>query len=87
MAKQKTANPKAPAKGKTAEEKAAKFRDLGAKRTMRARKAIRAIGNLGGSGYVSTQEQRDKIISALNEAVDEVRRRLSGGKASDTFEL
>lgn len=64
-------------------EKAAKFKELGVKRTKNAIKAIDLIGNLSGSNYVSTPEQHATIIKALRTAVDTVEAKLSGKPVAD----
>jgi len=79
MAKpKKTASNATPAADKPAETKAAKFARLGMARVPRAVKAITNIGNLAGSGYESTTEQREKIITTLEAAVAAVKARFSG---------
>jgi len=67
-----------PAADKPAETKAEKFARLGMARVPRAIKAITNIGNLAGSGYESTTEQREKIVTALESAVAAVKARFSG---------
>lgn len=52
-----------------AEEKAAKFVELGNARTAKALEAIEVIGNLATPNYVYTQEQADKIVAALTAEV------------------
>lgn len=69
--------PKSPATPKIVETKEQRFVRLATKRTGAAIKKIVNIGNLGGPGYVSTQEQRDKIISSLTDAVTSVKTRLN----------
>lgn len=60
------------------ETKAQKFVRLGVPRVQKAIKALDAIGNLAGSGYESTTEQQEKIITALREKLDAVEKRLAG---------
>lgn len=57
-------------KAARAKAKASKFEELANKRTSRALKQIELIGNLSGSGYVSTTEQLEKIRAALIQAID-----------------
>lgn len=59
------------------EPKNKRFIRLVNQRVGKAVKAIYNIGNLGGSGYESTQEQRDKVIDALTKAVESVSTRLN----------
>jgi hypothetical protein len=65
--------PKAPRKSREPvpanESKADKFKRLAGKRVNKALNGIRGIGNLGGGGYESTAEQREKIEKALNDAL------------------
>jgi predicted component of type VI protein secretion system len=58
-----------PATEKT-ETKAQKFVRLAQARVPKALKSIYNIGNLGGAGYDSTPDQREKIATALREAVE-----------------
>lgn len=79
-----TAAKKAPKKSTAPanETKAQKFSRLATKRVTKALKAVGNIGNLSGAGYESTAEQRAKIVTALQEAVDGVKSRLEGTKAA-----
>jgi len=61
----------------TTETKNQKFVRLAQARVSRAVKMIYNIGNLGGSGYESTEEQRNKISEALNGAVENALNRLN----------
>ena len=54
------------------ESKEAKFGRLATKRTQAALVKIRLLGNLTSSSYRYTEEQANRIISALRQAVDEV---------------
>lgn len=65
------------------ESKSEKFRRLGVKRTTKAIKAIDGLANLAGSGYESTEEQKQIIIGALTDAVKRVQSRFAGVKSSD----
>lgn len=49
------------------ETAAQKFARLAKHRTLRAIKVIRGLGNLGGSQYASTPEQREKIRDTLEK--------------------
>jgi len=70
------------------ESKQDKFKRLATQRVPNAIKKIEIIGNLAGSGYESTQEDTDKIISALQEAVDGVKEKFSKKKTqAPKFEL
>jgi hypothetical protein len=76
MASKKPATTAAPAKARAPrvpvpanESKADKFKRLAGKRVNKALNGIRGIGNLGGGGYESTAEQREKIEKALNDAL------------------
>lgn len=57
--------------------KQARFKRLAGARTNKALNAIRLIGNLTGTNYESTQEQREYIEEALNNAVEEMGLKLS----------
>ena len=61
-----------------------RFQRLAQARTTVALKRIALIGNLGGTGYVSTEEQRSKIIDALTDAVNRVKVKLAKEKAAET---
>lgn len=78
------ADPNAPKKSK-----AERFIELGSKRTGKALKAIRQIGNLSNKGsYEYTEEQVQKIISALRAEVDAIESRFTKGKtAAEEFKL
>lgn len=71
-----------------AEPKSTRFMRLALPRVTKAIKAISTIGNLSGGQYESTPEQREKILAALNEAVNIVSVRLSKETAkTSTFTL
>lgn len=61
-----------------AETKAGKFVRLATARTTKAIKAIGQLNALSGSSYESTPEQREKIITALRNAIDAVETRFAG---------
>jgi len=69
---------------KPAETKDQKFMRLAQARVSRAVKMIYNIGNLGGAGYSSTAEQREKIATALNSAVENTLGRLNKDQAKPT---
>jgi len=77
-AKKKVANPTEP---KIIETKNAKFVRLAQARVSRAVKMIYNIGNLGGAGYESTPDQREKIATALSSAVENALNRLNKEQA------
>ena len=60
-----------------AESKSDRFKRLATKRVRNAIGKIELIGKLSSSAYESTSEEVEKIISALQEAVDNVKARFS----------
>lgn len=62
---------------RTAEQKAAKFRELAKARVSRIINGIRGLGNLSSSNYSSTPSQRAEIIAALKGAVADTEARFS----------
>ena len=69
-----------------AESKEEKFVRLAAKRTQAALVKVRLLGNLTGSSYRYTEEQANKILSSLRQAVDELEgkfRKVRGQKMGD----
>lgn len=58
-----------PVDGEVKETGQQKFQRLANQRVSAALKRIHQIGNLGGAGYESTEDQRSKIETALSEAV------------------
>ena len=70
------------------ESKQDKFKRLASKRVSNAIQKIELIGNLSGASYECTAEDSEKIIAALQQAVDGVKGRFSK-KAPETkkFEL
>lgn len=56
-----------------------RFVRLARQRVPRALKAVEAIGNLTGSGYMHTEEQAQKILGALDAVVERVRSKLTEG--------
>jgi hypothetical protein len=70
------------------ETKEQKFVRLATARVNKVRKALDQIGLLGGASYVSTEEQRKKIIEALEESMEFNTNRLSKVKLSkSSFQL
>lgn len=67
-------------KGESPEDK---FKRLASLRTQNALKKIKLLGNLSGPGYKCTEEQINKIISALRSAVDEVEARFKKQEAKE----
>ena len=68
------------------ESKEEKFARLAAKRTQAALVKVRLLGNLTGSSYRYTEEQANKILSSLRQAVDELEgkfRKVRGQKMGD----
>ena len=72
-----------------AESKHDKFKRLATQRVTNAIKKIELIGNLAGSGYESTPEEVEKILTALQKTVEGVREKFSKTKRADKskFEL
>ena len=71
-------------------DKRQKFVDLAEKRTQRAIKDIRLLGNLANSkNYSYTEEDVRKITKALQEEVTELRRKFEAKPSDDqvTFSL
>ncbi len=54
------------------ETKEQKFARLATKRTQAALTKIRLLGNLTGSSYRYTDEQANRILGSLRQAVDEL---------------
>lgn len=54
------------------ESKEQKFVRLATKRTQAALTKIRLIGNLTSSGYRYTDEQAQRVIGALRQAIDDL---------------
>jgi len=82
--KKKAANTETITTDNKNESKNQKFVRLAQARVSRAVKMIYNIGNLGGSGYESTPEQREKIAQALNGAVENALNRLNKEQAKPT---
>ena len=61
------------------ENKQQKFQRLAMKRVNKAIKSIELIGNLGNKSlYESTQDERKKIIKAINDSVAQMKIDLDG---------
>jgi len=68
------------------ETKEEKFTRLAAKRTQAALIKVRLLGNLTGSSYRYTEEQANKILASLRQAVNELEgkfRKVRGQKMGD----
>jgi len=52
------------------ETKEQKFIRLATRRVNKVRKALDQIGLLGSASYASTDEQRDKVASAIRESME-----------------
>jgi len=65
-----------------------KFKRIANLRVPNAIKKIKLIGNLSASAYKYSDEQIDKIIAGLRQAVDEIEAKFKkGSKKSDSFSL
>ena len=65
-----------------------KFVRIATLRVPNAIKKIKLIGNLSASAYKYTDEQIDKVISGLRQAVDEIEAKFrKGSKKPDSFSL
>ena len=65
-----------------------RFKRIAVLRVPNAIKKIKLIGNLSASAYKYTDEQIDKIISSLREAIGEVEAKFKkGSKKTDTFSI
>jgi len=72
------------------ETDAERFKRVGKLRVSLALAKIDAVGKLTGKGYEFTQEQADKICSALQSSVDRVKTRYkepAGGGNRPSFDL
>ena len=70
------------------ENKHDKFKRLATQRVPNAVKKIELLGHLSSSAYESTAEEADKIIGALQQAVDGVKEKFSKKKTqAPKFEL
>jgi hypothetical protein len=66
------------------ESKAQRFVRVATPRVKKAIKAIDAVSQCTGSRYEYTEEQRDKILTAIGNAATNLRNRLMNEKAADT---
>ncbi len=71
------------------ENKHDKFKRLAMKRVTNAIKKIELIGNLSSSGYEYTSEEIEKIITSLQQTLDNTKSRFSKSKKEEAgkFEL
>jgi hypothetical protein len=71
----------------SAETPRARFLRLAPPRVQGALNRMRQIGNLSGPGYESTEADREKIITAMFDAVHEMKRRLENKHEKSAFKL
>ena len=65
-----------------------KFREIAKKRTLKAINAIRLVGNCASPAYEYTEDQVNKIVTALSDAVVEMESRFSkSGPSPPSFSL
>jgi hypothetical protein len=70
------------------ENKHDRFKRIATKRVTNAIKKIELIGNLSGSGYEYTEEEVEKIFSAIQETVNGTKSKFSAKKIETKgFEL
>ena len=67
--------------GATTETPRARFLRLAPPRVQGALNRLKQIGNLGGPTYESTEADREKILTALFDALHEAKRRLESKHA------
>ena len=67
-----------------AENKHDKFKRLAAQRVTNALKKIELIGNLASPGYEYTQEEVNKIFSALQQTMDAAKSGFTKSKKEET---
>ncbi|MBL7158130.1 MAG: hypothetical protein ISS91_01290 [Candidatus Omnitrophica bacterium] len=65
------------------ETKNEKFKRLASKRVTNAIKKIELIGHLSASSYECTQEEVDKIVVALQDALEGIKAKFSKTKKAD----
>lgn len=65
------------------ESKNDKFTRIALMRVPKALKSIGLLENLAGSGYEGTAEQKEKILTALKTAVNDLANKFAGTKAVD----
>jgi hypothetical protein len=70
-----------------AESKHDKFKRLANQRVANALKKIELIGNLSSSGYEYSQEEVDKVFSALQQTLDSTKNRFSKSKKEETVKF
>ena len=71
-----------PEASKSAETKNEKFKRLATKRVENAIKKVELIGHLSASSYESSPEEVEKIIAAIQAALDGVKEKFSSRKTS-----
>jgi len=70
------------------ESKHDRFKRIATKRVQRIMQRIESIGKLSGSGYQYTDEEVEKIFSAIQEALDNTKALFSAKRTeSKKFEL
>jgi len=74
---------------RTAEQKAAKFKELATKRGSKVIAALHGIGNLASANYVYTPEQVTKLFAAVDGAVSDAKARFAAPatKGKPSFSL
>jgi hypothetical protein len=70
-----------------AESPRARFLRLAQPRVKNALKRLDLVGNLGSSGYESTDAEKEKIVNAIFDKCHETKRRLEGKKSKEEFAL
>jgi hypothetical protein len=68
-------------------EKQEKFKELANIRVNRVIQDMTQLHALGGKSYSSTDEDKERIMEVLQDAVDEVKKALYSGGKTITFEL
>lgn len=64
-----------------------RFVRVAPKRVRKAIWAIRMVARLGGGNYRPTKEEIQKIVSALDEEIEEMKRKLAGETEEKTVEF
>jgi hypothetical protein len=83
LGRKKSAPPIAPEP--TDETREQKFKRLGQKRVTRALNSVRLVKNLGSPNYAASDDDKLRILAALEEAVDEVRSTFLRKKGKQTL--
>ena len=77
-----------PTSNKSREENRNKFVELAQRRTVNAIKAIRVIGKLGNrSAYDYTDADVNKIMKALNDEIEALKKRLKSSGRPDAVDF